>query len=81
MQVLQGEADATFGLEAVAQPFGLAFVPVIDERFDILVCRRAWFEPPLQKLVAFARSETFLAKAGRLAGYDVTRLGEVVWNA
>jgi excisionase family DNA binding protein len=79
--VAEGQADAAAGLEAVARPFGLAFLPLEDEAFDIAVDRRAWFDPPLQKLFAFARTPAFAAKAEALGGYDVADLGVVRWNA
>ncbi len=81
LAVAQGEADAAFGLEALAQPYGLAFVPVIEEEFDILADRRAWFEPPMQALLAFTRSEAFRDRAVRMRGYDTALLGDVKWNA
>ena len=79
--VASGKADAAPGLEAVARQFGLPFVPTVRERFDLLVDRRAWFEPPMQRLLAFARSDAFATKARDLGGYDVSRLGTVRWNA
>ncbi len=78
--VARGEATATFGLETVARDFGLCFVPVIEERFDLLVDRRAFFDPPMQSLLEFCRSEGFHAQAQRLGGYDLSALGEVRWN-
>ena len=79
--VAAGKADAAPGLEAVARQFGLPFVPTARERFDLLVDRRAWFEPPLQALLRFARSDAFAAKARELGGYDISDLGTVRWNA
>ena len=79
--VASGKADAAPGLEAVARQFGLPFVPTMRERFDLLVDRRAWFEPPMQALLAFARMEAFSAKARDLGGYDISGLGTVRWNA
>lgn len=78
--VAQGEADAAPGLEASARPFGLNFLPLTLEAFDLAVDRRAWFEPPLQKLFAFARTAAFAAKAAALGGYDLDDLGAVRWN-
>ena len=75
------EADTAFGLEALAATHALAFLPIAEERFDILVDRRAAFEPPLQALFAVMRSEPFRAHAAQLAGYDVAGAGEVRWNA
>ena len=59
----------------------LDFVPVVTERFDMMIDRRAWFEPPLQTFFAFCRSETFAAKAADMKGYDTTGLGRVRFNA
>ena len=78
--VASGAADAAPGLEAVARQFGLAFQPTMVERFDLIVDRRAWFEPPMQALLAFARSDRFRDKAADLGGYEISSLGEVRWN-
>lgn len=79
--VAEGRGDATFGLEALARQYGLPFIPVIEERFDLLVDRRSWFEPPVQRLISLCRSESFLSHAGHMAGYCLDDLGEVRWNA
>ena len=80
LAVAEGEADAAFGLEACARPYGLSFMPLVEERFDLLIDRRAFFEPPLQRLMAFARSPEFRDHAAGRAGYDASTNGEVVWN-
>ncbi|MFQ6547972.1 substrate-binding domain-containing protein [Aestuariibius sp. 2305UL40-4] len=79
--VAEGVADAAFGLEALAGLYGLRFVPVVEERFDLLVDRRAWFEPPLQRLAAFCRGAEFAERAEAQRGYDFSGLFEVRWNA
>ena len=78
--VASGEADAGFALEAIAASHKAHFVPVIRERFDLLVDRRAWFDPPFQSFLAFCRSPRFAEKASTYAGYDVTGLGTVMFN-
>ena len=75
LAVLEGKADAAFGLRGLARQYGLAFVPIVQERFDLLVDRRAWFEPPMQRLVAFCRTPAFATKAEELQGYDVSGFG------
>ena len=81
LAVSEGAADVTFGLESVASQFGLGFVPLVDERFDILVDRAAYFDEPIQTLLAFCRSDTFMERAQALTGYGLGGLGEVRWNA
>lgn len=80
LAVLEGEADAAFGLLSVAKQFRLDFIPVVKERFDLLVWRSEWFEEPFQKLLALVRSEEFAEKAGTLEGYDISGLGTVHYN-
>ena len=81
LAVLEGKADATLGLRAMAEQLRLGFVPLLRERYDLLVDRAAWFDPPLQCLVAFCHSPAFAAKATEYAGYDVSGFGTVRFNA
>lgn len=77
--VASGQADAALGLAAVAHAHGLGFEPLVTERFDLLIDRRAYFTPPLQRLLAFARTPAFAEEAARMGGYDLTGAGEVRW--
>jgi excisionase family DNA binding protein len=79
--VLDGLADCGLGIEAVARRFRLGFLPLVTERFDLAMRRRAYFEPPVQKLLAFAASQEFVARAKMLGGYEVNDLGAVRFNA
>jgi excisionase family DNA binding protein len=78
--VAEGRAEAGFGIRAEAAARGLDFVPLVRERFDLVMRRRAYFEPPLQALFRFARSTAFAARAGRMGGYDIGRTGQVAFN-
>ncbi|WP_417686018.1 substrate-binding domain-containing protein [Roseibium sp.] len=78
--VFSGEADMAFGLETAARQSKLEFVPVLEERFDLLVGRRDYFEQAFQTLLRFARSDAFADKAAQLGGYDITSLGSVHFN-
>ena len=78
--VLEGKADIAFGLEALAVQYRLGFVPMVRERYDLLIDRREYFEEGIQKLLAFCRGRDFARKAKELAGYDVSYLGRVRFN-
>jgi molybdate-binding protein len=80
LAVLEDQADAAFGLASVAKQYRLDFVPVVRERFDLLVWRSEWFEAPFQKFLGLCRSEAFAEKVRTLAGYDVSGLGTVNFN-
>ena len=81
LAVLEGKAHAALGLAGLARQYRLGFVPLVTERFDLLVDRRAWFEPPLQAFIEFCRSGAVADKAAEIGGYDVTGFGRVHFNA
>ena len=80
LALADGRADVGLGIEAAARQFKLDFVPLIVERFDLLVWRKAWFDPPYQRLVALSRTEKFADKAKALGGYDLSDFGAVHFN-
>ena len=80
LAVLEGRADAGLAVEAVARQLRLDFLPLAEERFDLLLRRRDYFEPPFQALLGFARSPAFQTRAAQLGGYDVAELGRVWFN-
>src|SRR3546814_263412 len=69
--VADGAADAGFGLMGLARQFRLGFVPVMRERYDLVVARRAYFHESFQRFLEFCRSERLAAKAKEIGGYDV----------
>ena len=79
--VREGKVDAGLAIEAAAREQGLDFVALLWERFDLVVRRVEYFEPPLQRLLACCRTETFRERADSLGGYDVSGSGQVVFNA
>jgi len=79
--VIDAKAEAAFGLKCLAHRFRLSFIPLVDERFDLLVSRRAWFEPAFQALLGFCRQPAFAEKAAELGGYDISGFGTVHFNS
>ncbi len=80
LAVLEGRADVGLAIEAVARSLKLDFVPLMEERYDLLLGRRDFFEPPLQTLFAFARTPAFAERARAMGGYDPAGLGRVHFN-
>jgi putative molybdopterin biosynthesis protein len=78
--IADGKAEVGLGLAAMARQFRLDFLPLVRERYDLVIWRRAFFEPPLQRLWAFCRSAPFPAKARDLGGYDIKGFGRVRYN-
>jgi excisionase family DNA binding protein len=78
--VASGHADAGLGIAAVARQYQLDVLPLIEERYDLVVWRRDYFEPPLQGLFGFCRGPQFAERARELGGYDISGFGRVHFN-
>jgi putative molybdopterin biosynthesis protein len=80
--VAEGEADCGLGIAAAARRSGLGLVALgIREFFDLVMRRRDYFEPPVHRLLAFARSGAFARRAEAHDGYSLEQLGAVTFNA
>ncbi|MDH4394338.1 MAG: helix-turn-helix transcriptional regulator [Limnobacter sp.] len=77
--VASGQADCAPGLENLAALYGLDFLPLREERFDLLVDRYSYFTPAFQTLLEFTHSEIFQKKLIHMPGYNTEALGKVVW--
>lgn len=81
MLVFEGKADVAFGLESVARRLQLGFVPQLQERFDLVVWRKVWFDEPFQILLRFMQGDMFKQRAEDMGGYNIGALGTVRYNA
>jgi putative molybdopterin biosynthesis protein len=74
--VATGEADVGLGLRSAALTFGLDFVPLVEEPFEIITTRAqtGGLEPLLRALA----DADVRRRVERLGGYDLSRAGEVV---
>jgi excisionase family DNA binding protein len=70
-------ADCGIATRAVALSAGLGFVPLVWERFDLVLRQRDYFMPGPQALFGFLRTAAFGERAAELGGYDVADSGTV----
>ena len=80
LAVLEGKADVAFGLQGVAHQYRLRFLPIMRERCDLFIDRRAWFEPSMQRFLSCCATAGFARKAQELMGYDLSGFGTVQLN-
>src|SRR5580693_6177358 len=73
--VAAGRADAGLGIMAAARAFGLDFVPVTREPYDLVVAATAMDSPLLAPLWALLRSDRFQAAVTDLGGYSTQEMG------
>ncbi|MCX6466403.1 MAG: molybdopterin biosynthesis protein [Pseudonocardiales bacterium] len=73
--VAAGRADAGMGVLAAARAFGLDFVPVAREPYDLVLRARTLDEPLLAPLWALLADETFRTGVEALGGYSCSETG------
>lgn len=80
LRILQGEADAGAGIRAAAHLLGLDFIPLKEERFDLMIPRDYFFLDEVQRLMEILKSEQFKSEASRFGGYDTRDSGKVIYT-
>jgi putative molybdopterin biosynthesis protein len=75
-----GSADAGLGILSAARMFGLDFVPVSLEQYDILINGAAYELPEVQAFIKTIQSEEFRKRLEDLGGYSFSSPGEIVWR-
>jgi putative molybdopterin biosynthesis protein len=70
-------ADAGLGIYSAAKIYGLDFVPVCDEQYDLLIPDFAWDTPMVRLLIETMRSEAFKDRLRAMGGYSWDEPGAV----
>jgi len=73
--IAAGRADAGLGIMAAAKAFGLGFVPVTSEPYDLVIAPRAMDSPQLAPLWSLLRSDRFQLAVTGLGGYSTREMG------
>jgi molybdate-binding protein len=74
--IVSNKADAALGLQAAAQQHGLDFIPLFEERYDLVLPREE--EKQLNPLLDFIQTAGFRAMLKLLGGYNPSHSGEQV---
>ena len=78
--VAQARADCGLGIQAAATAMGLDFVPLFDERYDLVIPVEHYTAPLLEPLVQTLRrpDHAFAQRVTALGGYDTREMGRVL---
>jgi putative molybdopterin biosynthesis protein len=77
--IAEGQADVGLGVEAAALAFGLRFIPLTLERYDLVIPAEIWESSPIQALAHWLTGNAAKAEMIALGGYDVRETGQVQW--
>jgi molybdate-binding protein len=78
VSVLSGRADAGMAIYAAARALGLDFVPIAEERYDLVISDTVWEDPKIELLMQIVVSESFRKMVTDLGGYDVSASGTLM---
>ncbi len=73
-------ADIAPGTRSVATEFGLGFISLGWESFDLALPRNIWFRHLFQEFINELKSLPSQQMAEELTGYDLGSCGELVWG-
>ena len=73
--VAAGRADCGLGVLAAARAFGLDFVPVAKEPYDLVLLNDSIEDELLSPLWALLESDDFRRAVTDLGGYDTAEMG------
>jgi putative molybdopterin biosynthesis protein len=73
--VAAGSADAGVGIRAAARAFGLAWVPLEEERYDLVIPDALLGDPAVEALLDLLRFPALQAQVESLGGYDIAPMG------
>ena len=73
--VASGNADVGIGVKAAAVAMGLDFVPLEEERYDLVIPEHFLSEGPVQVLLDLLRRPVLHRRVESLGGYDTSNMG------
>ena len=77
--IADGEADLALGTERISRQIeGLDFIPLLDERYDLVLRRDAMDTPAVEAILEILRSAAFKKEIRHFTGNDYRDMGKIV---
>jgi molybdate-binding protein/DNA-binding XRE family transcriptional regulator len=76
--VMSHDADVCLATRSAAQTFGLSFIPLHSERYDLVMRKRTADLPAVKAFLDVLQRATLRRKLEVLAGYDTSQMGTVI---
>jgi putative molybdopterin biosynthesis protein len=81
LKVLFGEADVGMGIEYVTHLLPLTFIPIREERFDLVIPRELWPTQLIKGLLAYIDPVPIQRVAHTLPGYNLRDTGKIIFES
>ena len=78
--VASGSADTGLGILSAARALDLDFLPLLTERYDLVVPREHFDSELLQPLINLLQDSEFRREVESLGGYETGDMGKIMWE-
>ncbi|OPH50658.1 hypothetical protein BC351_35690 [Paenibacillus ferrarius] len=80
-KVASGEADFGVGIEKAASMVGgVTFIPLIQERYDLVMLKKPENAEWLESVIAILQSNVFQNELRPIQGYDLSQTGQILFE-
>ena len=76
--IASGRADCGLGIAAAAQALSLDFLPLYEERYDLVIPAKHYQSELLRPLLDLLKTEEFQREVARLPGYTTDGMGSII---
>ena len=80
LSILSKEADVGIATIAISKLLGLSFIPITQERFDMILSKSTFFDKGIQAFIEVLNSEGFRNRVARLGNYDFKSSGKILYS-
>jgi len=78
LTILRGDADAGIGIEFIARQLRLDFIPLFEERFDLVTLEDSFVSHPIKDFFNLIEPEKLTLKSEAMPGYNFRNSGMVL---
>lgn len=78
--VAQGIADVGVGIEKAAKMVDIEFIPLIKERYDLVIMKSDEQNELIQSVLKILKSTEFKKKINAIEGYDISMTGSIIFE-
>jgi putative molybdopterin biosynthesis protein len=79
-KVASGDADVGVGIEKAAALVGVDFIPLVQERYDLVMYKTPENEYVRESVLTILRSREFQNEIGAIGGYDLSLTGTIMYE-
>ena len=77
--IADGEADLAIGTERISRQIeGLGFIPLLEERYDLVLRRDTMESPAAEAILEILRSAAFQKEIRHFTGNDYRDMGKII---